>query len=185
MTTANQTNLINAFTRNFKRLAGCPVSRESREKVEVYPNHYERIENLQTFLVGVMVFIGIAACALAILLLPSCNKQAFADEMPADFYIAEVDIVNAIYQIEGGSHAKKPFGILSVPCNSYAECRKVCLTTVKNNKTRFLKADRSKYGNSYLAFLASRYAPLNAKNDPKGLNKNWLRNIKSKLGGAK
>ena len=87
-------------------------------------------------------------------------------------------IADAIYLAEGGEKAKKPFGILSVPCNGYDECRKICLNTIRNNRARFLKQD---VYSDYLEFLASRYAPVGAGNDPKNLNINWLKNVRSIL----
>ncbi len=83
-------------------------------------------------------------------------------------------IVDAIYIIEGGAKAKKPFGILSVPCNSYAACRKICANTVRNNYKRWERAGRP---GDYLEFLAARYCPVGAEND-NGTNKFWLTNLR-------
>ena len=83
-------------------------------------------------------------------------------------------IVDAIYIIEGGAKAKKPFGILSVPCNSYAACRKICANTVRNNYKRWERAGRP---GDYLKFLADRYCPVGAEND-NGTNKFWLTNLR-------
>ena len=93
----------------------------------------------------------------------------------------EVDrIVDAIYKAEGGSKAKKPFGILSVPCEGYKECRQICKNTVINNRVRYQKYKKGggKAYKDYIEFLASRYAPVGVKNDPTGLNKNWVKNVK-------
>ena len=85
------------------------------------------------------------------------------------------EIVTAIWHSEGGEKAKKPFGILSVPCEGYDSCRQICLNTVRNNRKRYAK--QSKY-NDFIEFLGSRYAPTeNCPNDPKGLNSNWIRNV--------
>jgi len=106
-----------------------------------------------------------------------------AFSMPSSVGSVQVDgysvnqIVNAIYRIEGGSKAVKPFGILSVPCNSYQECRRICENTVINNIVRWHKSGARQ---TYLEFLASRYAPAEAH----PLNKNWLPNLKSVLRGV-
>jgi hypothetical protein len=84
-------------------------------------------------------------------------------------------IVDAIYRVEGSQRAKKPFGILSVPCNDYQDCRRVCKNTVVNNFRRWKKAGRP---GDYYEFLASKYAPANVANDPKKLNRNWLKNLR-------
>lgn len=95
----------------------------------------------------------------------------------AEVYDAEV-IADGIYHIEGAERAKKPFGILSVSCNGYADCRRVCINTIQNNFTRWQIAGSK---GDFLTFLAGRYAPLNVENDPAGLNANWLRNLKAYL----
>lgn len=83
-------------------------------------------------------------------------------------------IVDSIYLAEGGSKAKVPYGILSVKVSSKEEARRVCYNTVRNNWKRWEKAGRP---GTYLEFLAKRYAPIGAKNDPWGYNKNWLKNV--------
>lgn len=95
-------------------------------------------------------------------------------EAKAQDYTNE-QIVNAIYLTEGGAKAKVPYGILSVKVSSTEEARRVCYNTVRNNRKRFLK--QAKY-DDFLEFLASRYAPIGASNDPRGLNRNWLKNLK-------
>lgn len=44
--------------------------------------------------------------------------------------------------------------------------------TVVKNRERWDGKD------GFIDFLGSRYAPVGAKNDPKGLNRNWVRNVK-------
>ena len=86
-------------------------------------------------------------------------------------------IVNAIYLAEGGDQATYLYGIRSVSYDTPAEARRICYNTVRNNRERY--AD---YGNikhrTFLEFLASRYCPVGADNDPRGLNKHWLKNVK-------
>ncbi len=112
----------------------------------------------------------------------SC-EAAHASTMTKDELNAHMDpyfqqVVDAIYIAEGGKKAKKPFGILSVSCNGYADCRNVAYNTVRNNYHRWIAAGRK---GEYLAFLANRYCPIGASNDPKGLNKNWLGNVSTHL----
>lgn len=103
--------------------------------------------------------------------------------------IAHADTINpekladAIYRAEGGDKADYPYGIRSVKCSTKQECRQICINTIKANVKRW-----NKYGHktheSFLAFLASRYAPINADNDYRGLNRYWIRNVRYFLGGA-
>ena len=80
-------------------------------------------------------------------------------------------IANAIYKLEGGAKAKAPYGVLSMKVSSPAMARKICLNTIRNSRTRWLKAGRP---GDELDFLANRYCPPSA--DPVG-NRNWKRNI--------
>jgi len=79
------------------------------------------------------------------------------------------NIVDAIWIIEGGLKTNYPFGIRSVYCNGYDDCRQVCVNTVENNRVRF-----SQYGykqeKDFLTFLAKRYCPDNWEV--------WLKNLK-------
>ena len=84
-------------------------------------------------------------------------------------------LVAAIYHAEGGAKAKVPFGILSVPCHGYEDCRRICRNTVVNTHRRWVTAGRP---GEYLRFLARRYAPIGAANDPHGYNRHWDTNVK-------
>jgi hypothetical protein len=105
-------------------------------------------------------------------------SPAWANSPTALENIPTNTIVDAIYVAEGGKKTKHPFGILSVKCSGYGECRKICINTVNNNKRR--------YGNytgkmDFIEFLGNRYCPVGAGNDPQGLNKNWVKNVKALL----
>lgn len=84
-------------------------------------------------------------------------------------------IADAIYIVEGGAKAKVPYGILSVKTN---DPRRICLNTIRNNYLRWQNAGSP---DDYLLFLSNRYAPIGASNDPKGLNNNWLKNLRKIL----
>ena len=81
------------------------------------------------------------------------------------------EIANAIYRVEGGPKAKAPYGILSIKVSSPAQARRICMNTIRNSRTRWLKAGRP---GDELDFLADRYCPPSA--DPVG-NKRWKINI--------
>lgn len=95
----------------------------------------------------------------------------------------DVDAVaDAIYKAEGGAKAKKPYGILSVTVKDEAEARQVAKNTIRNNWKRWHTAGKP---GEYLEFLARKYAPVGAENDPKALNQNWLKNVSGLLKGRK
>jgi hypothetical protein len=87
------------------------------------------------------------------------------------------EIVTAIKKIENSR--RHPYGIVSVRCSGDATCRQVCLRTVKNNRHRFSKNHGD--AKDFINFLAKRYCPVGAKNDPHGLNKNWEPNMRKIL----
>jgi hypothetical protein len=84
-------------------------------------------------------------------------------------------IADAIYRIEGGSKARVPYGILSVPVKDEADARRICLNTIRNNRERWRKAGQP---GDYLDFLADRYCPPSV--DKQG-NLNWKKNIRKIL----
>ena len=97
-------------------------------------------------------------------------------ETPKDVMTAYYNrYVEAIWLAEGGERAKPYYyGIRSVKCKDKADCRAVCFSTVRNNYRRWLEANTTQ---TFLEFLANKYAPIGADNDPKGLNHNWIKNV--------
>jgi len=87
------------------------------------------------------------------------------------------EIVNAIYKAEGADKATYLYGIRSVSYDTPEEARQICFNTVRNNRKRYQNYGHDKYS-TYLEFLQSRYCPIGADNDPKGLNNHWLKNVK-------
>jgi len=82
-------------------------------------------------------------------------------------------IANAIYKAEGGAKTRHPYGIL-VKYKTTTP-RQACINTIKH-----ARKDWNGKG-SFIAFLGSRYCPVGAKNDPTGLNKNWIGNVRKFL----
>lgn len=93
--------------------------------------------------------------------------------------IDQEKLANAIYLAEGGLKAKVPYGILSVKVKDEKEARQVCLNTINNNLARWQWAKQNGDKMDFIQFLGDRYCPIGAGNDPKNLNSNWVRNVKS------
>lgn len=94
---------------------------------------------------------------------------------PAMVQAEEINVekmVKAIYVAEGGTHAKKSFGILSVPCTGFSDCQRICRNTVRNNIRRWNKAGDP---TDFISFLGARYAPRSCH----PLNENWVKNVRS------
>lgn len=123
---------------------------------------------------GILILLTIVMLAVSILMIDSLGYGA----EPIDTVYAN-KIVDVIYRIEGGTGTKYPFGIKSVECRGYDECRRVCFNTVRNNWRRWQDAGRP---GLYFDFLADRFCP--KESDPVG-NRNWKRNIKTIMGAEK
>lgn len=80
-------------------------------------------------------------------------------------------IVDSIFLAEGGSRAKKPFGVISVHCSGYKSCRKVAHTTVRRTIDRYKKVRSNE---DFFLFLGKRYAPKAAGNNPT----QWAKNVR-------
>lgn len=109
--------------------------------------------------------IGVVSMSLAILIfIGIANAQVVS---PA---YSNEQIANAIYKAEGGANTRHPYGILVK--YKHTTPRQACINTIKH-----ARRDWNGEGD-FIAFLGNRYCPVGAKNDPKGLNKNWIKNVK-------
>lgn len=78
-------------------------------------------------------------------------------------------LVLAIYKAEGGKKTNHPYGVMNLPDNTSP--REACLNTLKRRfKTWDGKGD-------FISYVARTYSPINAPNDPTGLNKHWIKNV--------
>jgi hypothetical protein len=82
-------------------------------------------------------------------------------------------LADAIYKAEGGSKTKYPYGIMAK--YKHTSPRKACINTINH-----AKRDWNGKGD-FIKFLSKRYCPIGAKNDPRGLNRNWVKNVKNYL----
>lgn len=79
-------------------------------------------------------------------------------------------LATAIYHAEGGAKTRYPYGILKK--YKVTTPRQACINTIKH-------ALRDWDGKSdFIIFLGNRYCPVGAANDPTGLNKNWVKNVR-------
>lgn len=102
--------------------------------------------------------------------------------------------VGAIRWAENGGPGKE-FGILAVPAPTFVDqCRACCntlaryLTEYSHNPLMYVVAPRIEqtpnyvsrrvlYSTAFIEYVASRYAPVGASNDPHNLNNNWITNV--------
>lgn len=111
-----------------------------------------KAQRLKLFWVFLFLFIGISSQALG------------------GFSIDANKLADAIFKAEGGYTTKHPYGILVV--YKHTSPRQACINTINHA----LK-DWNGQGD-FIEFLGSRYCPIGAKNDPTGLNKNWVKNVR-------
>ena len=98
------------------------------------------------------------------------SQSAFAESLAG----YDVDrLANSIYKAEGGTKTKHPYGILAKYKTTTP--RQACINTIRSKYKEWVNL--GSYGD-FLTYLASRYCPIGAKNDPTGLNKNWLKNVR-------
>lgn len=129
--------------------------------------HFRNHKNPDNRPMLIILFLILTACAMATTLLWTTASEG------AEFTYKE--FCNAVYLAEGGDRASKPYGVLSVSCETKAECEQICINSVRNNVRRFNK--QSRY-TDFVDFFGSRWAPVGADNDPNGLNKNWSKNVR-------
>jgi hypothetical protein len=80
-------------------------------------------------------------------------------------------LVNAIFKAEHST--AHPYGIMVKYRRTTP--RQACFNSVRHARRRFNQQHEIK---DFVYFLSLTYAPINAKNDPHGLNKNWVKNVK-------
>jgi hypothetical protein len=86
-------------------------------------------------------------------------------------------IANAIYKAEGGDKTSHPYGILAH--YKHTSARQACINSIKSARKRFANQSKDK---DFIHFLSLTYCPVGAKNDPRGLNRNWVKNVHYFLG---
>ena len=92
---------------------------------------------------------------------------AFASQINVD------KLADAIYIAEGGAKTNHAYGILAK--YKVTTPRQACINTINSALKRFKKQDKE---TDFIKFLGKTYCPIGAKNDPTGLNKNWVKNVK-------
>lgn len=117
-------------------------------------------EDAAPFIFGILIVI----MALVMICTIASKVSAAVIDYTAD------QIANAIYHAEGGANTRHPYGILAQ--YKHTTPRQACINTIKH-----AKKDWNGQGD-FIVFLGNRYCPVGAKNDPTGLNKNWIKNVK-------
>ena len=82
-------------------------------------------------------------------------------------------LATSIWHAEGGAKTRHPYGILKRYKTTTP--RQACINTIKSGLRRYAVYKGS---DDFITFLSKTYAPINAANDPTGLNRNWISNVK-------
>ena len=107
---------------------------------------------------------------LTLFMLYALYSIAYADNAPT---VNVERLANAIYKAEGGNKTKHPYGILAK--YKHTTPRQACINTIKSALKRYTKQGAK---GDFIVFLGKTYCPVGASNDPWGLNKNWVKNVK-------
>lgn len=114
--------------------------------------------------------------SLLLILAMAGNAWAISSEVPEVGGYNVERLANAIYKAEGGAKTRHPYGILAKYKTTTP--RQACINTIRSKYREWVKLGKR---GDYLDYLASRYAPIGAENDPNGLNRNWLKNVRGFL----
>lgn len=82
-------------------------------------------------------------------------------------------LANAIYKAEGGAKTRHPYGILAK--YKHTSPRQACINTINSAIRRY---NKSNLRSDFIVYLSKTYCPIGAKNDPTGLNVNWVKNVR-------
>lgn len=104
--------------------------------------------------------------------LESPVQAAHASAVSSPESIDVEKLADAIYLAEGGSKTRFPYGILKK--YKHTSPRQACINTIRHKHADWVKGGRK---GDFLSYLASKYAPIGASNDPTGLNRNWKANV--------
>lgn len=97
------------------------------------------------------------------------QQSSNASLIPSDDLPDTDRLADAIYRAEGGEKTRYPYGILTK--YKVTTPRQACINTIEHAKRDYTDGD-------FIEFLGSRYCPVGAENDPDGLNKYWVKNVK-------
>lgn len=105
--------------------------------------------------------------------------------MSANLFASSIDVDRLADAIKRAENSPRhPYGILTAYClpgDKDGRCRKGCIQTIiKRLKEYRTKVDHEEkiILDNFIVFLSKSYAPVGSKNDPTGLNKNWIKNVK-------
>lgn len=131
-------------------------------------NFHENRQQFKTIRTGIPIwpFLGVLMAVVALSLVMS-GCAACANEP-----ISPERLANAIYKAEGGSRTKHPYGILAK--YKHTTPRQACINTIKSALRRYKKSGSG----DFIAYLGGTYCPVGAFNDPIGLNRNWVKNVR-------
>lgn len=91
--------------------------------------------------------------------------------------------LTALRRAENGGPGRE-FGVLSVPAPTYEDQARVAAESIRRNVERFERTGGAaidpvsgQYTDEFIRFFSNRWAPIEADNDPRGLNRYHARNL--------
>lgn len=116
--------------------------------------------------------LGICILMAGLMLIGSC-KLAHANELVSGYSLDQW--ADSIYKAENSK--KHPYG--SMVKYRHTSPRVACINTVRHQWHNYQKSiGKTGQSKRFLEYLANVYCPIGAKNDPLGLNRNWIKNVR-------
>lgn len=137
------------------------------------PNtQYELHPDEEKHVYSAWMVIGSIVIAGIIMVVAGCHTAHAEMVQPA---YTDTQIVNAIYRAENSK--RYPYGVLAT--YKHTTPRQACMNTVSHARRDWNRTGRRL---DFVNYLSLRYAPIGAANDPQGLNRNWVVNVRYYLG---
>ena len=91
----------------------------------------------------------------------------------------------AAIRIAENGRAGREFGVLSEAADTYEAQARIAALSIRNNTYRYVlrfkewpvDSQTGGLSEAFTKFMATRWAPINAANDPDGLNAHWPKNV--------
>lgn len=111
------------------------------------------------------------ALGVSALIFMQCTLACASEFKLSEAYVNR--LANAIYKAEGGAKTNHPYGILAKYKTTTP--RQACINTIRSKHKEWIALGSK---GDFIDYLGSRYCPVGASNDPTGLNKNWIPNVR-------
>lgn len=144
---------------------------ELRQIIKHNKRNNLRSQNMSGLILSICLLMALICTLWAILATTTVHATPITTMPYVEDYTTD-QWANAIHHAEGNDN----YGILQH--YTHTSYRQACINTVLHKHRDWVKLGRP---GSFIHYLASKYAPVGATNDPGNLNRNWERNVQELL----